>query len=242
MKGRARAAIRSIRQKVGTTGVDHDFIEVEGPGCTQQRNRSRGSEAHQHQPTKSWHPFCRRHGHRFDGWPVAGTVRNPRRRDPGLDRAVADLFGANGLIIDVRGNSGDGFDSSTAFRNFELSPGTNAGSKRPNDKGTIALLIDERTISAGEGWASWFVARKRARVLGTTTAGASARKETYTLSNGLYKVVVSVKAYTGSLVRPIERQGLAPDVDVRCNAKDLAEGHDTVVDTAVKWLVNQSGR
>jgi C-terminal processing protease CtpA/Prc len=162
--------------------------------------------------------------------------------EAGLDRAIADMPGMKGLIIDVRGNSGGGFETSTAFQNFDLASRSSVDSKRPLYRGPIALLIDERTISAGEGWASWFIANKRARVFGTTTAGASSRKETYTLSNGLYKVVVPVKAYTGFLDRPIERRGLEPDVEVRCSAKDLAEARDTVVETASKWLVNESGK
>ena len=148
--------------------------------------------------------------------------------EAGLDRAITDMAGMKGLIIDVRGNSGGGFETSTAFQNFDLASRSSADSKRPLYRGPIALLIDERTISAGEGWASWFIANKRARVFGTTTAGASSRKETYTLSNGLYKVVVPVKAYAGFLDRPIERLGLQPDVEVRCTAKDLAgNGRDT---------------
>ena len=57
-----------------------------------------------------------------------------------------------------------------------------------------------------------------------------------TLANGMYKVQVPVKAYTGFLDRPIERRGLEPDVEVRMNARDLARGIDTVAETARKWL------
>ena len=99
-----------------------------------------------------------------------------------LDQALTALGDVKGLILDVRGNSGGGFNATTAFRNFDLAPGDGAAPHRPLYKGPIAMLIDERCISAGEGWASWFVARKRARLFGTTTAGASARKETYTLT------------------------------------------------------------
>ena len=158
------------------------------------------------------------------------------RLEGALDQALADLGVMTGLIIDVRGNSGGGFDTKTAFRNFDLSPDETAEPKRPHYKGPISLLIDERCISAGEGWASWFIAQKRARVFGTTSAGASSRKVTYTLSNGLYRVVVPVKAYAGFLDRPIERRGLEPDVEVRCTARDLDQGKDTVVETAARWL------
>jgi carboxyl-terminal processing protease len=159
-----------------------------------------------------------------------------------LDQALTALGDIQGLIVDVRGNSGGGFDTMTAFRNFDISPDAKAAPHRPLYNGPIAILIDERCISAGEGWASWFVARKRARLFGTATAGASARKETYTLPNGLYKVEIPVKAYTGFLDRPIERRGLEPDVEVRCTAGDIAIGRDTVAEAAAGWLKRSSGR
>ena len=101
----------------------------------------------------------------------------------------------------------------------------------------MALLIDARCISAGEGWTSWFVAKKRARLFGEATAGASSRKRTYPLKNGLYAVTFPVKAYTGYLDRPIERRGLEPDVPLRQNAQDLAAGRDTVLEAARRYLV-----
>lgn len=153
-----------------------------------------------------------------------------------LDHAIRALTNACGLIIDVRGNSGGGFDTSTAFVNFEKPTAGSGEGNRPRYTGPIALLTDEACVSAGEGWASWFIANKRARVFGTATTGASARKITYTLTNGLYQVVIPVKAYTGFLDRPIERRELEPDVEVRCRAADLAGRKDTVVETAAAWL------
>ena len=157
-----------------------------------------------------------------------------------IDAALEQLGPIKGLVIDVRGNSGGGFDADRAFRNFD--PDDNTEPSRPRFTGPIALLLDERTVSAGEGWASWFIAKKRARTFGTATAGASSRKEEYTLTNGLYKVIVPVKAYTGFLDRPIELRGLEPDVPVRCNAKDLAASKDTVLETARTWLSDQTAK
>jgi C-terminal processing protease CtpA/Prc len=164
--------------------------------------------------------------------------RIPNGLEAKLDAALKGLGAIDSLILDVRGNSGGGFDAATAFANFDPSPDAakDAGAGRPRFTGPIALLIDERTTSAGEGWASWFVARKRARLFGSTTSGASSRKATYKLTNGLYQVVVPVKAYAGFLDRPIERRGLEPDVEVRCTATDLARGRDTVVEAAASWL------
>ncbi len=153
-----------------------------------------------------------------------------------LDRAVKALANARGLIIDVRGNSGGDFDTSTAFVNFEKPP---AGS---NERTAPALHRPDRAAD-GRG------VRQRRRGLGLVVhrqkAGAglrhgddrrSARKQTYTLTNSLYKVIVPEKAYTGFLDRPIECRGLEPDVEVRCKAADLARQKDTVVEAAAAWL------
>ncbi|MFH1268417.1 MAG: S41 family peptidase [Planctomycetota bacterium] len=129
---------------------------------------------------------------------------------------------------------------SRSHRNF--APDDPEEPERPRFKGPMALLIDARSISAGEGWASWFIAEKRARVFGEATAGASSRKRTYTLKNGLYQVTFPVKAYRGFLDRPIERRGLEPDVVVRQNARDLAAGRDTVLEAAKQHLLETEMR
>jgi C-terminal processing protease CtpA/Prc len=100
----------------------------------------------------------------------------------------------------------------------------------------MAVLIDARCISAGEGWASWFVKNKRAKFFGEGTAGASSRKRQHVTKDGLYTVTFPVKAYNGYLDRPIERRGLEPDEPVRQNAQDLANGRDTVLVAARKYL------
>jgi C-terminal processing protease CtpA/Prc len=151
-----------------------------------------------------------------------------------LDRAVAELKNAKGLIIDVRGNSGGGFDAARSFRNFAFDDPEEPN--RPRFAGPIAVLIDSRCISAGEGWASWFIANKRARFFGETTAGASSRKRQHPLKNGLYTVTFPVKAYAGFLDRPIERRGLEPHEPVKQNALDLSAGRDTVLEAARNFL------
>ncbi|MHC4744319.1 MAG: S41 family peptidase [Planctomycetota bacterium] len=154
-----------------------------------------------------------------------------------LDRAVSDLKNARGLIVDVRGNTGGGFDRKTSHVNFytDLVP---ARSTRPQYPGPMAVLIDNRCISAGEGWASWFIANKRAQFFGQTTAGASAAKDIYLLKNGLYQVRYPVRPFHGFLDRPIERRGLEPDVEVIQNAADLSKGRDTVLEAAREYLLN----
>ncbi len=155
---------------------------------------------------------------------------------PSLDRAVKELGETKGLIIDVRGNTGGGFDSRRAHLNFALDR-DGEDPARPRYRGPMAVLIDARCISAGEGWASWFIAQKRARFFGQATAGASARKTVYKLKNNLFQVRFPVKAYRGFLDRLIESRGLEPDVPVMPQAQDIANGQDTVLNAAQTYLL-----
>jgi len=155
-----------------------------------------------------------------------------------LDRAVEELSDAAALVVDVRGNSGGGF-TGRAHLNFDLH-NPDIEPNRPRFTGPMALLIDSRCISAGEGWASWFIANKRARVFGETTAGASSKRITYTLKNRKYKAQIPIRPRTGFLDRPIELYGLEPDVEVKQKAEDLAAGRDTVLEVAVQYLRSRS--
>jgi hypothetical protein len=108
---------------------------------------------------------------------------------------------------------------------------------RPRFPGPFAVLVDARCVSAGEGWASWFVATGRARLFGEATCGASARKEDHPVRGGLFQVRFPVRFYRGSLDRIIERRGLEPDVPVKPNAADLAAGRDTVLEAARRFVL-----
>lgn len=153
-----------------------------------------------------------------------------------LEEAVEDLKKTDGIIIDMRGNSGGGFNAKTAHCNFDLE--SLEESKRTKYRKPLAILISPRCISAGEGWASWFVAKKRGRFFGEPTAGGSGRKTTYTLPSGRFKVRYVVKPYKGYLDRYIEGRGLEPDVPVIQTAKDLTDKRDTVLEAAREYLLS----
>ena len=151
-----------------------------------------------------------------------------------LDAAVKELGDCKGLILDVRGNSGGGFDAATSFRNFDVTDNTEPD--RPKFAGPIAILTDSRCISARDGWVSWFRANDRAKFFGTTTAGASSRKNTMDILGGTYRVIYSVKAYRGFLDRAIERLGIEPDFVVHHKAESIAQSRDEVLEAARRYL------
>lgn len=155
--------------------------------------------------------------------------------EAGIDAALAALPGCRGLVIDLRGNTGGGFDRATAHRAFDPERPVEEG---PRWTGPIVILTDARTISAAEGWASWFRATGRATFVGETTAGASSRKTEIELADGRWRARIPTKAYAGFLDRPIERRGIEPDLAVRPRADDLAAGRDTALEAAVALLGN----
>ncbi len=137
-----------------------------------------------------------------------------------LDQALSGLGDINGLIIDVRGNSGGGFDASTAFQNFDGGGDKAVARHQPHHDGPIALLIDERCISAGEGWASWFVAKN---ALGSSArrrlARRPGRKRTRSrtactkLSSPSRRIrASSTGRSSGGVSSPTSRSGAAPRI------------------------------
>ena len=152
-----------------------------------------------------------------------------------LDKATSELKECSAIVIDVRGNSGGRFDYSTSHQNFDLA-------RRADNvfRGPIAVLIDSRCISAGEGWASWFVANRRAQLFGSATAGASSNKRIINILDGKFRGRIPFKFYKGYLDRIIERQGLEPNFPVRQSDRDLADGIDSVLQSARKYLLSEA--
>ena len=137
-------------------------------------------------------------GRRLGPPPTTGYVhvrRIPKGSDASLDNAIRSPGPITGLVVDVHGNGGGRFDPATAFVNFD--PHATGSPDRPRDAGPIALPADERTISAGQGWASWLAANCRARPFGSTTAGASSPRVERDVAGGLYEVVGSLSRYAG---------------------------------------------
>ena len=56
-----------------------------------------------------------------------------------LDQALVSLGEMKGLIVDVRGNSGGGFESASAFRNFDLAKQKQRNLHQPHYAGRIAV-------------------------------------------------------------------------------------------------------
>lgn len=163
-----------------------------------------------------------------------------------LDLAVAELRARPAMVIDLRGTGGDPFDPSTAFVNFdaegagEVDPAGDEfdGPVRPVYDGAMIVLVDAGTIGAAETWVSWFHATRRARLLGTATAGAAARVKDVPLAGGRWIAKIPTRHYRGFLPEgeSIEGRGIVPDIVVEPTADGFISGVDAALDAAVAEL------
>ena len=160
-----------------------------------------------------------------------------------MDRALAKVGSAKGLVIDFRANCGGGFDHDAFLGRFVPKGQTLAGryeSAGPNPYGgPIVVIVDAGVRSAGETGAGIFKEDGRAYMIGeTATAGMSSQKTEIQLPSGLYSLYVSINSNMGRFNggKGIEGLGVPPHELVAYDAKDLAAGVDTLLRRAEALL------
>ena len=190
---------------------------------------------------------------RFSGWM---TPIMPR-----LDAAVDSFRAVDGVVVDLRGNTGgmgamvagvaghflERRDTLALMRDrrnllaVAANPRLVSADARPVRpfSGPLAVLVDELTASASEVFAGGMQALGRARVFGSRSMGAVQGAEWARLPNGdvLYHAVMSISLPRGGT---LEGDGVAPDEPVAPTRGDLLAGRDPVMDAAVRWIATQT--
>lgn len=146
---------------------------------------------------------------------------------PGLKEAFSTYADAKGWIIDLRGNGGGGYDQAL----LELLKGLPQAS---------AGIIDAGCISAGETFARDLVQYAKARLFGSTTAGASTSKRDWTFPSGVATLSLSVRSRFGVGGQMIEFNGVQPHVEVEAVPEDLLQGRNTEIVKAEQYLLAAS--
>lgn len=148
--------------------------------------------------------------------------------DPNPDRDRLGDWRTGTAAIWHDANNGAGDTSAASPRS------AGEGPRIASFRGRSALLIDERTRSAGEIMAYAFRRGGFGPLVGARTAGAVSSGGTFLMPGGLLLYV----AVLGHLFdgRPLERVGVLPDVPVDLPIA-FAGGADPVLDTAVRLLV-----
>ena len=175
----------------------------------------------------------------------------PVRRE--LFQFVDENLDAKGFIIDLRGNPGGiGFMANGLSALFIEESGQTLGTMITRDSemifgiypqattftGPLALLIDGGSASTSEIMAAGLKDLGRARLFGTTTAGAALPSTFIRLPNGDgFQYAIANYVSVGGNV--IEGDGVAPDHRVEPSREALLRGVDPVYDAAQTWILEQ---
>ncbi|MEW5928089.1 MAG: S41 family peptidase [Gemmatimonadota bacterium] len=180
-----------------------------------------------------------------------------------FDRAVDELRGTDGIVIDLRGNPGGSafmpagvtghfFPEPRLLGVMKVREGEWRVSANPRRvtadgrtvepfAGPVAILVDALSASASEFTAGGMQGVGRARVFGETSAGAVLPSATRRLPNG------DVLQYvTGDFALPtgkrFEGSGVVPDVAAPPTRAELLAGRDPALDSALRWIAEQDKR
>lgn len=143
--------------------------------------------------------------------------------EDGMRKAIEAHPGVKGWIVDLRGNSGGGYDRSLKALIRKL------GRK-------VAVIIDAGAVSAAETFTRDLVNVCRARVFGARTAGSSSSKKVWRFPSGIASIRYSVRSRSGVGGKAIEFHGVEPDVELEARPEDVAAGGNTEILAARAWL------
>jgi carboxyl-terminal processing protease len=177
-----------------------------------------------------------------------------------IDDAVNELRGADGIVIDMRGNFGgvggmamgvaghfterrDTIGTMITRRDrlqFVANPrrSTRAGASVRPFAGPVAVLTDALSISTAEIFAGGLQKLGRARVFGTPSAGQALPSLATKLPNGDV-LVHAVADFLSPGGYRLEGPGVVPDVVAPLTRAALLAGRDPALEAALRWIDEQ---
>lgn len=156
----------------------------------------------------------------------------------------------DGIVIDIRGNGGGLPIMAMGMAGWLLEEkGRRLGTMymRENElkiavlprpetyPGPVAVLIDGLSASCSEIFAGGLKDLERARIFGSTTAGAVLPSTVEKLPNkdGFQYAFANYRSEKGDVLEGI---GVSPDVEIYHTREALLEGKDRVLETALQWI------
>jgi carboxyl-terminal processing protease len=184
------------------------------------------------------------------GYVAFNAFIDPGRLMPRFNEAIASFQDADGIVIDLRGNTGGIGDMLAGMAGwFVAARGMSMGTMitrsgslklavlpRPEPfTGPVAILIDELSMSASEVLAQGLRDAGRARVFGRRSAGAVLASIVEKLPNGDgFQYPTARFEFPSGVV--VEGVGVVPDVEVRPTRETLLAGRDVALDAAIQWI------
>jgi hypothetical protein len=147
----------------------------------------------------------------------------------GVDEALRTYPSLRGWVVDLRGNSGGGYDRQLIERIRRF--------PKP-----VAVLIDAGCISAGETLARDFRALAEARLFGSKSAGSSSSKRTWSFPSGIASIRFPVRSRWRNDRRPVEFNGIDPDVQVEAVPEELRAGKNSAILRAHEYILQTTER
>jgi hypothetical protein len=147
----------------------------------------------------------------------------------GIEEALQTYPNLKGWIVDLRGNGGGGYDN-TLLEQIKRFP-------RP-----VAVLIDAGCVSAGETLARDFRSLAGARLFGSRTGGASSAKRTWSFPSGIASITLPVRSRWRNDGKPIEFNGIDPDVPVEAVPEELKAGNNSAILRAQEYILREPPR
>jgi hypothetical protein len=175
-----------------------------------------------------------------------------------IHKLIPKIMKSRGLVIDFRSYPSDFivfsmgwylFPKQTKFVKFSegsiITPGLFYMAKdlkvgrdtKDYYKGKIIILVDETTQSSAEYHVMAFRAAPKAKVLGSTTAGADGNVSSFFLPGGIYTMISGIGIYYPD-GKETQRVGIMPDIEMRPTIKGVAEGRDELLEKAIELLKN----
>ncbi|AQR70298.1 hypothetical protein BZG29_19760 [Janthinobacterium sp. LM6] len=179
-----------------------------------------------------------------------------KRADVAAQMAAA--AGSRGLIIDIRNYPSEFVvfalgaylvDRPTEFARFTKGDPGNPGAfhwtgtevlrpQAPHYAGKVMLLVDEVSQSRAEYTAMALRVAPRAKVVGSTTAGADGNSSPFSLPGGLSTLISGIGIFYPDR-RPTQRVGIIPDIEVRPTLAGIRAGRDEVLEAAIAEIRRQ---
>ncbi len=193
--------------------------------------------------------------HRRDdniGYVRLSAFMDPTRVMAQFEKAIRSFVGCKGVIIDLRGNPGGlGIMASGLAGWFVSASGKSLGrmATRAGEMkfaifpralsypGPLAVVIDGASASTSEIFAAGMKDLGRARIFGSTSAGAALPSVIAKLPNGDRFQYAIANCWSANGHR-IEGKGVEPHEIVEQDRSQLLQGRDAVIDAAVRWIGN----
>jgi carboxyl-terminal processing protease len=169
---------------------------------------------------------------------------------PQFQKAIEECAKCKGFVIDLRGNPGGLAVMANAFAGWFIEANdVKLGTMYQRGvelkfaviprlggfRGPVAILVDGASASTSEIFAGGMQDLKRAKVVGTRTAGAALPSVIEALPNGdLFQFAVA--NYVSESGRELEGVGVKPDIEVQHTLAALKAGRDRQLEAAINWV------